>query len=128
MINMENNMKFKITKSMKKTILGLISVLIVSCGTMKTVSIINYSTPIDTKQAVEVMGIGQQIPSNYKLLGSIKIGDGGFTTKCSYAEVITDAQIQARAMGGNVLVITKHKEPDAWSSCHRINADVYLKK
>jgi hypothetical protein len=106
----------------------LISISLVSCGTSKQVSIINYNTPLDSKQQVEVLGIGQQISSEYKLLGSIKIGDSGFTTKCSYLEVITDAQNQARAMGGNVIVITKHKEPNGWSTCHRISADVYFKK
>jgi hypothetical protein len=75
---------------------------------------------------VNVYGTTQQAPTDAKLIGSLFIGDSGFTTKCNYAQVIEDAQNQARAMGGNIIVITKHKEPSIWgSSCHRITAEVY---
>lgn len=105
----------------------LIVITFISCGTAKKVSVISYSTPIESSQPIEVYGSGQKLPEGIKLLGTIQIDDSGFSTKCSYAEVIADAQNQARAMGGNIIYISKHKVPDFWSTCHRITAEVYLK-
>jgi hypothetical protein len=97
-----------------------------SCGTSKKVSIAQYATP--TTEQVQIIGIGQQVPSEAVLLGSVNIGDTGLTTKCSYADVINEAIIQAQAMGGNILYIKQHKEPSTLgSSCHRIKCEVYKK-
>ena len=30
-------------------------------------------------------------------------------------------------MGGILIIITKHNEPDLWSACHRIKADVIVR-
>lgn len=100
--------------------------LLAGCGTSKRASILSYSTPLPENAKVEVSGEGQGIPDGAKLLGSVKIGDAGLSAKCGYDTVINDAQGQARAMGGNYLHITEHKYPSIWSSCHRIQADVYL--
>lgn len=101
---------------------------LIYCSSSKKVSVLNVATPLAETDKVEVIGVGEKMDSNYKLLGHIKIGDGGFTTKCSYAQVIKDAQEQARIMGGNVIQIIKHQEPNALTSCHRLTCDVYLKK
>lgn len=110
---------------MKKTIFLLFVLVLAACSTSKHTSVLNYSTPLPAGTPVEVIGLGQQVPNGAKLLGSISVGDAGFTTQCSYQEVIRDAINMSRNMGGNVLQITEHKEPDIWSSCHRIKADVY---
>ena len=110
---------------MKQIIFLLFTLVLAACSTSKHTSVINYATPLPAGTHVEVIGIGQQVPDGAKLLGSISVGDSGFTTQCSYQEVIRDAINMARDMGGNVLQITEHKEPDIWSSCHRIKADVY---
>ena len=111
---------------MKKVFLFLfISLVLISCGTSKTTSVLNYSTPLPAGTPVEVFGIGQKLPNDVKFIGSISIGDSGFTTKCSYQEVINDAINFARGMGGNVIQITEHKEPNILCDCHRIKADVY---
>jgi len=111
---------------MKKIIYLFLVFLFVSCSTSKQVNVIKYMTP--TTSLVKVLGLGQTVPENAELLGSFKIGDSGFTTKCSYSEVITDATNQAKSMGGNYLLIIKHKEPNFWSTCHRLTCEVYLVK
>jgi hypothetical protein len=75
-----------------------------------------------------VLGIEEKIPSNAEKLGTIKVGDSGFSVDCNYATVLDKAKTESRKVGGNVLKITKHKGPDLWSSCHRITADVYKVK
>jgi len=81
--------------------------------------------PLDYKEEVRVFGFGKEIPSNAEKLGTIKVGDSGFSVNCNYATVLDKAKIESRKVGGNVLKITKHKRPDSWSSCHRIKVDVY---
>lgn len=110
-----------------KKILSLLflSLIFFSCSTSKQTSVLNYSTPLPAGTQVEIIGLGQKVPNGAKLLGSISVGDSGFTTQCSYQEVIRDAINMSRNMGGNVLQITEHKEPNIWCDCHRIKADVY---
>jgi hypothetical protein len=116
---------------MFKSLLFLqIALLLVCCSpTTKTVSVLKPSTPLPSTTIVEVVGMGQKI-ENATLLGHVKIGDGNTkSSNCTYDKVIADAQNQARGMGGNLIQITKHKEPDQLvSTCHRLWADVYLKK
>lgn len=102
---------------------SLIITLFISCNTAKNVSVIKQLTP--TTEQVNIVGIGQTIASNAILLGSINITDTGFTTKCTYADVIADAIKQAQSMGGNTILIKKHTEPNIWSTCHRLQCEVY---
>ncbi|NCA80374.1 MAG: hypothetical protein EOM76_09375 [Sphingobacteriia bacterium] len=109
----------------KKIILSIIVVLsVVACGTQKKTNVISYRTPYNGK--VTVIGVGGEDFRGSEFLGSISVGESGFTkTKnCTYQAVINDAILLARGMGGNVICITEHKEP-GWSTCHQIKCDVY---
>ena len=87
------------------------------------------ATPLPQGTVIQVIGIGQQPPKDAKLIGSVKIGDGYTLAKnCTYPKVVADAQEQARGMGGNLIQIKKHKEPDILSTCHRLECDVYFTK
>lgn len=111
-----------------KKVLIFLAVALMACQTSKKVSVLQTSTPLAQDAKVEVIGKGQQVPSGAKLLGHIKIGEGGATPakNCTYDRVIADAQSQARAMGGNLIQVTQHKEPSIWTTtCHRIWCDVY---
>lgn len=110
---------------MKKIIFLLFTLVLSACSTSKQTNVLNYSTPLPTETPVEIIGLGQTVQKGAKFLGSISVGDSGFTSQCSYQEVIRDAMNLARGMGGNIVQITEHKEPDLWSTCHRIKADVY---
>lgn len=58
-------------------------------------------------------------------IGSIKSGDNGLSTNCTYYEVIDKLKQLARQNGANVIKITEHKSPDQWSSCERLKANIY---
>ena len=104
------------------------TVLIFSCGTTKKMSALHYFPP--TQEKVEIMGVGQTIPDDAILIGNITIGDTGFTSakNCTYAKVIQEASVMAQQMGGNMVYVVSHKEPDFVCTCHRINANVYQVK
>lgn len=115
---------------MKKIVLCLCVIIISACGTSKQSFVISVATPLDKNSFVEVVGMGQKIPQTSKLLGRVKIVDSGFTAleNCTYAQVVADAQTQARGMGGDLIQITEHREPQLLKTlCHRIWCDVYKK-
>lgn len=62
--------------------------------------------------------------SSYLL--DLAVVDRGRSRDCEYPEVLERARNKAMAVGGNVLVVTKHRLPDqTGSSCSRIRAQVF---
>lgn len=104
-------------------IIGTI-LFLTSCSAKLTSSFQKTYLPLDYKEEVVVFQIGEEIPPNAEKLGTIKVGDSGFSIDCNYSTVIEKAKLEARKVGGNALKITQHKTPDFWSSCHRISAEV----
>jgi hypothetical protein len=114
-----------------KNLLVVVLFLLLSCGTSQKVNVMSVQTPLAPTVEVKVFGAGQTLPTDLKMLGSLKIGDSGITSasNCTYDKVIANAQAQARGMGGNVLQVTKKKEPSVLgSTCYRIWCDVYYDK
>jgi hypothetical protein len=58
-------------------------------------------------------------------IGTIKSGDNGFSSNCSYEASILLLKALARQKGANVIKITDRKGPDVWSTCERIKAKIY---
>ena len=99
--------------------------LLSSCSPKISSSIQKTYDPLDYRQEVRVFGVDEEAPADGEKLGSIKIGDTGFSTNCNYDIVIEKAKEEARKVGGNAFKITSHTLPDFVSQCHRITADVY---
>lgn len=81
--------------------------------------------PDSTIVAVLAVNDTRAIPKDAELKGSIKIGDGGLKLNCGYTQTIQTAKEKAREKGANLVKITVLKKPDGWSSCYRLQADVY---
>lgn len=113
---------------MKRTQLSLIFLSLIafySCSPKISTSISKSYPTLEYNKEVFVIGINQSIPENAENIGLIKIGDTGFTTKCSYEIVIDEAKLEARKAGGNAIKIVSHKTPSIMgSSCHRIEANI----
>ena len=58
-------------------------------------------------------------------IGSIKSGDNGFSSNCTYYEIIDRLKQIARHNGANLIKITEHKTADQWSTCERLQAKIY---
>lgn len=103
----------------------LIAGVISSCNPKISTSISKSYPALDYKKEVMVIGITESVPENSEVIGQVKIGDTGFSTKCSYEIVIDKAKLEARKAGGNAIKLIEHKPPSAMgSSCHRITADI----
>lgn len=60
-----------------------------------------------------------------RFLAKIKVGDLGVSLDCRYPDVLNHAADRARSIGGNLLVITEHKQNNVKSNCHVIRGDIY---
>jgi hypothetical protein len=98
--------------------------MISSCNPKVTKSIIRTYPPLNSSTEISVLDLRTPIPIGAENLGSIKIGDSGFSTNCTWNTVIEKAKSEARRVGGNVIKITEHKQPDIVSSCHRIKVTI----
>jgi len=104
-------------------ILVLFALLLGSCSIKVTKNIKKKYNPIEYTEDVIVLGLNDPIPSNAENLGTIKLGDSGFTIDCDYETVLETAKLEAREIGSNVIKITKHTPPSPMgSTCHRISA------
>jgi len=96
-----------------------------ACNPKVTKTLVKTYPPVDYRQELIVIGLDENIPDNAEDIGSLKIGDSGFTTNCDYELVIEEAKAVARKAGGNAIKITEHLLPSAFgSSCHRIRAEI----
>ncbi|MDR1347132.1 MAG: hypothetical protein LBJ63_01690 [Prevotellaceae bacterium] len=99
--------------------------ILVSCSPKITTSISKNYGALSYEEEVRVLSIQDTEPNNAELLGTVKIGDAGFTIDCNLSVVVDKAKIEARKIGGNAIKITKHSPPNFWgSSCHRITANI----
>jgi len=100
-------------------------ILFSSCGPRISTSLTSHYSVLDFKQDVIVIGLSDPEPENAEVLGLVKIGDTGFSTKCGYDLVIDKAKLEARKAGGNAIKIIEHLPPSLMgSTCHRIKAKI----
>lgn len=100
---------------------------IASCSTSIRTTLTDKSlTNLAPDEKVVVIALDEPVP-NGKKIGSVKVGDSGFTNDCGYNTVIDQAKAEARKAGGNGIKLTKVKEPSVLgSTCYRIQADIYI--
>ncbi len=58
-------------------------------------------------------------------VGSIRIGDSGFSTSCNEADGLGILVKEAGFADADIVVITREQRPDVVSSCYRCSADFY---
>ena len=94
-----------------------------ACSPKVSKTITKSYAPLDYKEDVLVLDLQTPVPDGTDEMGTVKIGDTGFTNDCDWNTVIEKAKVEARKVGGNAIKITEHKPPTAMgSSCHRITA------
>lgn len=112
---------------MKKIFFLPIMFLYIGCGTSISTKL-TAGKQQELKESDKIFVLRKEaiLPLNSVFVGDIKIGDSGFTTNCTYNKVISDAKINARKSGANIIQLTEVKEPTAFgSSCYRIKAKLY---
>jgi hypothetical protein len=112
---------------MKNSIIFIlfIGLLSASCTPLITTNLQQNSLIDGNSEKIKVIPINVEIPLDAEILGTVKIGDSGFTlTKnCGYQDVLNSAKIEAQKAGGNAIKIVEHIPPGK-STCHRITAKI----
>ncbi len=111
-------------KIFKIIALFLLTLFIAGCAsTIRTTYTTKYSpTPIN--EPIIVYGLNDEVPANSQNIGTIKIGDSGFSVDCGWNQVIKKAKNECRKIGGNGIKLISVYEPDFSSTCYRITAYV----
>ncbi len=109
----------------KNLVVCCAAIFLIACSPKVRTKLTENLAPLDYKTEVEVIEINQPIPTSAKIIGTIKIGDSGFSVNCNYKSVLEKAKNEARKAGGEAIKITKHAFPNAMgSTCHRITANI----
>ena len=109
----------------KSTIASLFALLLIAgCAPKIKTNISQKYQPLDYREEVWVLPKDSAGMGLAEVLGTVKVGDAGMTTNCSYTVVLEKAKEEARKSGGNAVRVIEHKTPDFMSSCHRITAEV----
>jgi len=96
--------------------------LLSSCSSSISTTLSKHYPPTDYREEVAVIGLKDPMPANAEEIGTVKIGDSGFSTDCGWDVAIEKAVNEARKHGGNAIKIIKHTPPNMGSTCHRITA------
>lgn len=76
--------------------------------------------------SVQVLSLNDSVPNEAVWIGSLKVGDNGFSKTGNLDTTLRLAREEAAKAGGNLIKITNHKTPSTFgSNCHRIEADIY---
>ena len=114
---------------MKKVLFLLISCVVIAGCSAKVVTKLSSSYPaLDSSAEVCVLDVdmADAIIKDAQSLGTIQIGDSGFTSReaGSWSSVLELAKAKARLAGGNVVRITSHIPPGFNCTTHRITAEI----
>ena len=95
-----------------------------SCGPSANSALLKRYPTLAFDEEVLVLAMNDTRPENIEELGTLRIRDSGFSVNCNLEQVVESAKLEARKAGGNIIHITKHKKPNFWSTCHRIDATI----
>lgn len=111
-------------QKLNAAIMVVLMVLVIACAPKVRTNITQKHPSLDFNEEVMVLELLDPVPPKAELLGTVKIGDSGVSSKCNYTQVIEKAKEEARKAGGNLVKIVEHKIPDFVSSCHRIKVEI----
>ena len=111
---------------LKTTICYTCVILTSACSPKIKSTIVRPYDPLAHDHKIWIIPVNQPTPEKAKDIGTLKIGDSGFSTKCGYQTVIANAKIEARKAGGNAIKLTQHKTPNLGSTCHKIEGNIIL--
>jgi hypothetical protein len=102
--------------------LFILALLILSSCAPKVTTRLSTMAPSSERYPdIRVYKIEDKTPADATILGTVKVGDSGFSSNCGFFEVLDKAIEQAKLSGGNAIKIIRHILPGR-STCHRITA------
>jgi len=112
---------------MKRIIFIPLILLLISCGGASVKTKITNNTITEKLKNTEVFLVYNlsDLPENSILIGEIKIGDNGLSTKCSKEEIIKNAKESAEKNNSNIVLVEEITPPNNWTSCYGLKGKLY---
>ena len=113
----------KMLSCMKKyefIFLMLAASVLTGCAPRVVTDILAGKYPPVSRDSVHVFLIGEELPDKTLTIGTMKVVDSGLSVKGSYERVLNMAVDATAENGGNGLVLTEHRVPDARYTIHRV--------
>ncbi len=103
----------------------LLILVLTSCSPKLKTNITKSFSPLSENELVVVLDITDDQQIETESIGDLKAVDNGLSVNCTYYENVRNLKRMAREVGANLIRITKQKNPDKWSTCHRLWAQAY---
>ena len=114
-------------------LLGFVMLLLSSCFPVMRVAVYNKQkeyTPLEPEAQFAIYEKPQQIPIDYVTIAKMQIictnelAKKSDTTKCDAISIFDAAEVQAKEIGGNAILINKFQKPTIFKSHYFLKADV----
>ena len=102
--------------------------IVTSCNTPLKV-LVNVREYHERTEKIRFIQTGQTLPDNIKRIGSIEVGEGGWTPEreCTYEACMNAIENEAKRAGADIVYIVKIVEPNVWKgTCYDITAEFYI--
>lgn len=96
-----------------------------SCSPKITSNFTNSQPQLSIDEKIALLDIEHKLPESVFKVGELRFQDSGFSTDCSFNSLMNRARNEARKNGANIVKVVHKKKPDLWSSCHRLNIELY---
>jgi len=111
-------------------IIFVVVLQLISCSPRVITNTSNSVAYSEASQHILIFREEEHEPEGAIQLGTVRVDDSGFTTKCKFKHVIAIAMEEARKAGGDALKITNHTKPYmqmqglgfVYYNCHEIDA------
>ena len=104
--------------------LFLVTCIFSSCGPKVIKDLNRTYSPLSYTEKIMVFKENEVPKQAFEVLGEIALRDTGFTTKCSYSDILNRAKKEALLAGGNGIKIKRLIRPDFLSNCFRLEAQI----
>lgn len=108
-----------------KKLFVLLLIGLVSCSPKIKSNFANPQPKLSIDQEVALLDMDHNLPGNILKIGNLKFQDSGFSTDCSFNSIMNLARKTARENGANIVKVVGKKKPDIWSSCYRLDIELY---
>lgn len=119
----------KISRYMKILIKVFVLLLILAgygCSPKVSSSVFRQLAERDATSRVVIYTERDSIPPYSEEIGSISVGDKGFSKDCSKKDVYEIVKVGVRKQGGNAFKVERQRMPNLWSSCYRVKGAVFV--
>ena len=107
-----------------KLTLLLSLVFIAGCAHTQNFKQANAVLTPNTSGEIDTYEQGEAIEADYTLIGTLWLGESGFSESCGYEDALYLARKKARELGADAIQVDEVKRPDFMSTCYRVGVNI----